>query len=125
MDIVLNNLPEKSDDPTVAAAREAFVVSKQAFIKVMKEYGVEELVPQIGDKFDPHIHNALFTTEPTAEGQKANHISLVYKNGWMRNGQALRAAQVGVFSRDFTPASEAQKTEGEAQKTETETPASS
>lgn len=110
MNIMINNLPEKSEDETLTVVRDAFVGSKDKFIKIMKDYGVEELNPAVNDKFDPNIHSAIFTTAPTEPGHKANHVAVVVKTGWIRKGQTVRPAQVGVFNADYKPADAAAAT---------------
>lgn len=85
---------------------EAMESVKKQFMKILMDYGVEELSPKVGDKFDVNHHNALFEIEPTAAEHKARHIGLIVKNGWIRKGALLRPAAVGVYSKDFAPAQE-------------------
>jgi molecular chaperone GrpE len=82
---------------------------KKQFMKVLVDYGVEELAPKTGDKFDVNVHNALFEIEPSAPEHKSKTIGLVVKNGWARKGFLLRPAAVGVYSRDFSGEQSTQK----------------
>jgi molecular chaperone GrpE (heat shock protein) len=82
-------------------AREAIESIKIQFMKILIDYGVEENIPSVGDKFDPTAHNALFEMQPTKPGDMVHTIGSVFKNGWTRKGALIRAAQVGVFNRSF------------------------
>lgn len=82
-------------------AREALESIKIQFVKVLGDVSVEEVAPKPGDKFDVNFHNAMFEMEPTAVGHTAKSIGMVLKNGWVRKGQLLRAAAVGVYNSDY------------------------
>lgn len=102
----INICIDNMKDPNALEAMESV---KKQFMKVLTDYGVEELAPQVGDKFDANFHNALFEIEPTAPGQQARTIGLIVKNGWARKGALLRAAAVGVYSKDFVPSDSTQQ----------------
>ncbi len=69
-------------------------------LKVFGKHGIELLSPQVGDKFDPQLHEAMF--EAPVPGTKAGDIIQVSAEGFMLHDRLLRPAQVGVSS---TPAS--------------------
>lgn len=102
----INICIDNMKDPNALEAMESV---KKQFMKVLTDYGVEELAPKVGDKFDANFHNALFEIEPTAPGQQARTIGLIVKNGWARKGALLRAAAVGVYSKDFVPSDSTQQ----------------
>ncbi|NDW60382.1 nucleotide exchange factor GrpE, partial [Yangia sp. PrR004] len=52
--------------------------------------------PEIGDKFDPEVHEAMF--EAPVPGTKAGDIIQVMAEGFMLHDRLLRPAQVGVSS---------------------------
>ena len=68
-------------------------------VNVFKKHGIEPIVPEIGDKFDPQDHEAMF--EASVPGTKSGDIIQVMAEGFMLHDRLLRPAQVGVSS---TPA---------------------
>mgnify|MGYP003140381843 CR=1 FL=1 len=67
---------------------------------VFKKHGVEVIRPEVGERFDPQLHEAMF--EAPLPGTKAGDIIQVSASGFMLHDRLLRPAQVGVSS---TPAS--------------------
>ena len=65
-----------------------------------REHGITIIAPEVGDKFDPQQHEAMF--EAPVPGTKAGDIIQVSAEGFMLHDRLLRPAQVGVSS---TPAS--------------------
>lgn len=63
---------------------------------VFAKHGLKVIAPEIGDKFDPLIHEAMF--EAPVPGTIAGNIIQVMNNGFMLHDRLLRAAQVGVSS---------------------------
>ena len=72
----------------------------RALISTFKKHGIDPIVPEVGDRFDPQLHEAMF--EAPVPGTKAGDIIQVAAEGFMLHDRLLRAAQVGVSS---TPAS--------------------
>jgi molecular chaperone GrpE len=64
--------------------------------KVFTKHGLVQIQPAEGEKFDPNLHEALFT-QP-AEGKTANTVSTVTKVGYQLRGRTLRPAIVGVYT---------------------------
>ena len=69
-------------------------------LKVFRSHGIEPISPEVGDKFDPQLHQAMF--EAPVPGTKAGEIIQVSAEGFMLHDRLLRPSQVGVSS---TPAS--------------------
>jgi len=65
-------------------------------ISVFGKHGIEPIVPEVGDKFDPKLHQAMF--EAPVPGTKAGDIIQVAAEGFMLQDRLLRPAQVGVSS---------------------------
>jgi molecular chaperone GrpE len=65
-------------------------------LSVMTKHQVTPIVPDIGDQFDPQLHQAMF--EAPAPGTKAGQIIQVMTEGFMLHDLLLRPAQVGVSS---------------------------
>ncbi|MFT6168893.1 MAG: molecular chaperone GrpE [Celeribacter sp.] len=82
-----------------AALIEGIELTMRELLNVFKKHGIDALAPEVGDKFDPNIHEAMF--EASVPGTKAGDIIQVMNVGFMIHDRLLRPAQVGVSS---TPA---------------------
>ena len=79
-----------------AALIEGVELTMRELVNVFKKHGIEPIVPQIGDRFDPQDHEAMF--EAPIPGTKAGDIIQVMAEGFMLHDRLLRPAQVGVSS---------------------------
>ncbi|MBQ2262038.1 MAG: nucleotide exchange factor GrpE [Loktanella sp.] len=82
------------------ALLEGVELTMRELISVFKKHGIDPIVPEVGDRFDPQLHQAMF--EAPVPGTKAGEIIQVAAEGFMLHDRLLRPAQVGVSS---TPAS--------------------
>ncbi|KAG1715205.1 Protein GrpE [Nymphon striatum] len=82
-----------------AALIEGVELTMRELLSVFKKHGIEPITPQVGDRFDPLQHQAMF--EAPVPGTKAGDIIQVSAEGFMLHDRLLRPAQVGVSS---TPA---------------------
>lgn len=71
-------------------------LTMRELLNVFKKHGIELLKPELGDKFDPQIHQAMF--EAPLPETKAGDIIQVAQVGFMLHDRLLRPAQVGVSS---------------------------
>ena len=83
-----------------AALLEGVELTMRELLNVFKKHGIEVIAPEVGDRFDPQHHQAMF--EAPVPGTKAGDIIQVAAEGFMLHDRLLRPAQVGVSS---TPAS--------------------
>lgn len=90
-----------TDDQREAQAGliEGIELTMRELLNVFKKYGIEPINPDVGDAFDPQMHEAMF--EAPLPGTKAGDIIQVMNAGFMIHERLLRPAQVGVSS---TPA---------------------
>ncbi len=79
-----------------AALIEGVELTLRELTNVMTKHGVKPVSPQIGDSFDPQIHQAMF--EAPLPGTKAGQIIQVMTEGFLLHDRLLRPAQVGVSS---------------------------
>ncbi|MDO6484859.1 nucleotide exchange factor GrpE [Shimia thalassica] len=79
-----------------AALIEGIQLTMRELLNVFKKHGIEVLSPEVGDKFDPKIHEAMF--EAPLPGTKSGDIIQVSAEGFMLHDRLLRPAQVGVSS---------------------------
>lgn len=79
-----------------AALIEGIELTMRELLKTFGKHGIEVITPEVGDKFDPQIHEAMF--EAPVPGTKSGEIIQVSAEGFMLNDRLLRPAQVGVSS---------------------------
>ncbi|AAV93341.1 nucleotide exchange factor GrpE [Ruegeria pomeroyi] len=75
---------------------EGIELTMRALLDVFGKHGIQVLSPQVGDRFDPQMHEAMF--EAPVPGTKAGDIIQVSAEGFMLHDRLLRPAQVGVSS---------------------------
>jgi molecular chaperone GrpE len=81
------------------AVLEGIELTMRELLNVFKKHGIEVIAPEVGDRFDPQNHQAMF--EAPVPDTKAGDIIQVAAEGFMLHDRLLRPAQVGVSS---TPA---------------------
>ncbi|WP_238372138.1 nucleotide exchange factor GrpE [Heliomarina baculiformis] len=82
---------------TVSAALiEGVELTMREMQNVFAKHGIEIIAPQVGDKFDPQLHQAMF--EAPVPGTKSGEIIQVAAEGFLLHDRLLRPAQVGVSS---------------------------
>lgn len=84
------------DEAAPEALMEGVELTMRELINVFKKHGIEPITPEVGDKFDPQVHEAMF--EAPLPGTKAGEIIQVSTTGFMLHDRLLRPAQVGVSS---------------------------
>ena len=83
-----------------AALIEGIELTMRELRNVFAKHGIQVITPQVGDRFDPQLHQAMF--EAPVPGTTAGEIIQVSAEGFQLHDRLLRPAQVGVSS---TPAS--------------------
>ncbi len=71
-------------------------LTMRELLNVFKKHGIDVIAPQVGDRFDPQFHQAMF--EAPVPGTKAGEIIQIAAEGFMLHDRLLRPAQVGVSS---------------------------
>lgn len=79
-----------------AALIEGIELTMRELLKTFAKHGIEVISPEVGDKFDPNVHEAMF--EAPVPGTKSGEIIQVSAQGFMLHDRLLRPAQVGVSS---------------------------
>ncbi|WP_240758157.1 nucleotide exchange factor GrpE [Palleronia sediminis] len=79
-----------------AALIEGLELTMRELLAVFGRHGIKRITPEIGDRFDPKMHEAMF--EAPVPDSKAGDIIQVMSEGFMLHDRLLRAAQVGVSS---------------------------
>jgi molecular chaperone GrpE len=75
---------------------EGIELTQREMVSAFKKNNIVPIDPQIGDKFDPQLHEALF--EAPVPTVKKGHIIQVLGEGFTIAGSLVRPAQVGVSS---------------------------
>ena len=88
-------VPEEMKE-TNKAMIEGVELTMRELISVFKKHGIEPISPEVGDRFDPQLHEAMF--EAPLPGTKAGDIIQVEADGFMLHDRLLRPAKVGVSS---------------------------
>ncbi len=71
-------------------------LTQRELVSTFAKHKIVPVVPEVGDKFDPKIHQAMF--EAPFPDVKSGHILQVMSEGFMIADRLLRPAQVGVSS---------------------------
>lgn len=79
---------------------EGVQLTLRELLNVFSKHGVQAVQPEVGEKFDPQMHEAMF--EAPVPGTQAGEIIQVMEAGFLLHDRLLRPAKVGVSS---TPAS--------------------
>jgi len=79
-----------------AALIEGVELTMRELINVFAKHGIVPVSPEVGDRFDPQMHQAMF--EAPLPDTKAGDIIQVAAEGFMLHDRLLRPAQVGVSS---------------------------
>jgi molecular chaperone GrpE len=82
--------------PEMAAILEGVDLTLRELTQVMAKHGLTTISPNLGDVFDPQLHQAMF--EAPLPGTVAGQIIQVALEGFMLHDRLLRPAQVGVSS---------------------------
>jgi len=78
---------------------EGIELTMRELLNVFEKHGIRMVAPEVGDRFDPQEHQAMF--EAPVPGTRAGDIIQVAAEGFLLHDRLLRPAQVGVSS---TPA---------------------
>lgn len=79
-----------------AALIEGVELTLRALQDVFGKHGISVISPQVGERFDPQLHEAMF--EAPLPDTRAGDIIQVSAEGFMLHDRLLRPAQVGVSS---------------------------
>ena len=71
-------------------------LTMRELLSVFAKHGIQPVAPEVGDKFDPQLHQAMF--EAPLPETKSGEIIQVAAVGFLLHDRLLRPAQVGVSS---------------------------
>ena len=87
---------EDGDDKPSEALLEGVQLTLRELMNIFEKHGVSIIIPEVGDKFDPETHEAMF--EAPVPGTVKGAIIQVSAHGFLLYDRLLRPAQVGVSS---------------------------
>ena len=91
---VYDNLERALNQPTEDAAyKKGVEMTMNELVKIFTGLGVE-IFGNVGEEFDPNIHNAVMHTEDESLGE--NTISMVFQKGFKLGEKIIRFAMVQV-----------------------------
>ena len=81
-------------DAPPEAMREGIELTLRQLKAAFAKGNLKEIDPAVGEKFDPHFHQAISTVP--AKGVAPNHVVAVLQKGWLIADRVLRPALVTV-----------------------------
>ena len=81
-------------DAPAEAMREGVELTLRQLKAAFAKGNLKEIDPAVGEKFDPHFHEAISTVP--AKGVAPNHVVEVLQKGWLIADRVLRPALVTV-----------------------------
>ena len=91
---VYDNLERALNQPTEDAAyKKGVEMTMNELVKILTNLGVE-IFGNVGDEFDPNLHNAVMHTEDDSFGE--NTVSMVFQKGFKIGEKVVRFAMVQV-----------------------------
>jgi molecular chaperone GrpE len=77
-------------------------MTQKELLAAFERNGLKRLAPAVGDKFDPHVHQAM--TEQTSTDFPPGAVIVLLQDGYELFGRIVRPAMVVVAGRDSTGA---------------------
>ena len=74
--------------------REGIELIQRELLSILKRHGIESILPEVGEKFDPNIHQAMM--EIPKEDLDPGLVCEILQNGYKIYDRLLRPAMVGV-----------------------------
>nr|VFK08826.1 MAG: molecular chaperone GrpE [Candidatus Kentron sp. LPFa]VFK25234.1 MAG: molecular chaperone GrpE [Candidatus Kentron sp. LPFa] len=84
----------RDENAEITAMREGMELTLKMFGNAMEKFGVEEVSPSQGERFDPERHQAMSVQED--KEKESGTISIVMQKGCLLNGRLVRPAMVIV-----------------------------
>jgi molecular chaperone GrpE len=110
----LEHAPRDAQDPMVRNLAVGLEMTQKALNDAFERNGLKRISPSMGERFDPHQHQAVMEQTSTEVGPGG--VLQVLQDGYELFGRNLRAAMVIVAARDSTgtpPGSAATDTEAD------------
>lgn len=96
----LEHAPRDAEDPLVRNLAVGLEMTQKALNDAFERNGLKRIAPAMGERFDPHQHQAVM--EQTSAEVGPGGVLQVLQDGFELFGRNLRAAMVIVAARDST-----------------------
>jgi molecular chaperone GrpE len=93
LDRAIACFPKEPEDPMIKTVVEGISFVQQELNQLLTRHHIEK-VGAVGEKFDPHFHQAMFEVE--VEEEESGRIKQVLQEGYKLHERLLRPAMVGV-----------------------------
>lgn len=98
----LASVPEAElQDERLKSVLEGVAATERALLTAFERNGIKRIEPQLGERFDFNLHQAMFEVENS--GRPAGSIVQVLQAGYQMHDRLLRPALVGVAKADAPP----------------------
>jgi molecular chaperone GrpE len=102
--------PDAAADPALKNLATGIEMTERELIAAFDRNGLKRIHPLSGDKFDPHVHQAV--SEIAAEGVPPGAVAQVMQTGYELFGRVLRPAMVMVAAKTAAPDANANQQQG-------------
>lgn len=96
----LEHAPRDAEDPLVRNLAVGLEMTQKDLQTAFERNGLKRVEPAVGDKFDPHQHQAVM--EQTSSEAAPGSVAQVLQTGYELFGRIVRPAMVVVAARDST-----------------------
>jgi molecular chaperone GrpE len=96
----LSHAPKSDDDPLARNLAVGLEMTQKELLGAFERNGLKRLAPALGDRFDPHKHQAM-SEQTSAEAAPGTVVALM-QDGYELFGRVVRPAMVVVAARDST-----------------------
>jgi molecular chaperone GrpE len=108
----LQHAPKDAEDPATRNLAVGLEMTQKDLIGAFERNGLKPIAPLAGEKFDPHLHQAMM--EQTSETLAPGAVIQVLQPGYDLFGRIVRPAMVVVAAKDSTGAKTAEPAGGAA-----------
>ncbi|MCH2144140.1 MAG: nucleotide exchange factor GrpE [Phycisphaerales bacterium] len=91
-------LGQDAGETTTDSLMKGIEIVRDELNRALNKTGVTQITPEIGDLFDPNLHEAML--QQPAEGVEPGHVSMLVQCGWALKNQILRPAKVAIAPGD-------------------------
>jgi molecular chaperone GrpE len=86
--------PASLQDERAKSLVEGVAATERALLAALERHGIKRIEPEIGERFDPNSHEAMFEVPNT--GKPGGSVVQVVQAGYRMHDRLLRPAMVGV-----------------------------
>ncbi len=103
----LQHAPKDAEDPATRNLAIGLEMTQKDLIGAFERNGLKSIAPVAGEKFDPHLHQAMM--EQTSDSVAPGMVIQVLQTGYDLFGRIVRPAMVVVAAKDSTGPGAAEK----------------